>query len=263
MKIVVLDGHTLNPGDLSWATLEAIGPCEIHPRTPATEIVAWSREADVLLTNKTPVTATTLSQLDRLRYVGVLATGYNVVDVAAARARRVSVTNVPDYSTRSVAQHVFALLLELAQKTGLHGQSVREGRWAKSADFCYWEAPLIELDGLTLGIIGAGRIGQAVADLGRAFGMNVLFATRRGGAAELAQVLRASDVVSLHCPLTPETREIINAATLAVMKPTAYLINTARGALINEADLAAALNAGRIAGAGLDVLSNTGGPRSR
>ena len=255
MKIVVLDGHTLNPGDLSWDELKALGPCEIYPRTPAAEIVARSRGADLLLTNKTPLTAETLKQLDQLRYVGVLATGFNVVDAAFARTRGVSVANVPSYGTRSVAQHALALLLELAAKTGLHGQSVRDGEWPKSPDFCYWKAPLIELDGLTLGIIGSGRIGQAVADLGRAFGMKVITATRQGGRAELERVLRSSDVISLHCPLTPDTKEMINASTLALMKPSAFLINTSRGPLINEADLRTALEAGKIAGAGLDVLS--------
>ncbi|MBL9216791.1 MAG: D-2-hydroxyacid dehydrogenase [Opitutaceae bacterium] len=255
VKIVVLDGQTLNPGDLSWSGLEALGRVEIHPRTPAADLEARSRGAAVLLSNKTPLTADTIARLPDLKYIGVLATGYNVIDVAAARARGIPVANVPTYGTRSVAQHVFALLLELTQHVGHHAQTVREGRWAKSTDWCYWDTPLVELDGLTLGIVGSGRIGKAVAQLGEAFGMKVQYATRAGGRAELEQVLRTSDVVSLHCPLTPDTKELINARTLALMKPTAFLINTSRGPLINEADLAAALNGGRLAAAALDVLS--------
>lgn len=254
-RIVVLDGYTLNPGDLSWSALEALGPLTVHDRTPPADIVARAAGAPIVLTNKTPLSAATLAQLPDLRFIGVLATGYNVVDVAAARARGVPVSNVPAYGTRSVAQHVFALLLELTQHVGHHAASVRDGRWAQCPDFTYWETPLLELDGLTLGLVGAGRIGQAVAELGRAFGLRVQFATRRGGRAELEQVLRTSDVVSLHCPLTDDTRGLINAATLALMKPTAFLINTSRGPLIDEPALAAALNSGQLAGAGLDVLS--------
>ncbi|QYM79598.1 D-2-hydroxyacid dehydrogenase [Horticoccus luteus] len=254
-SLVVLDGYTLNPGDLSWAPLEALAACTIHDRTPTEEIVTRGAKAELLLTNKTPLSAATLAQLPALRYIGVLATGYNIIDVAAARARGVTVCNVPTYGTRSVAQHVFALLLELTQHVGLHAATVREGRWARSADFSYWDTPLIELEGLTLGLIGAGRIGQTVADLGRAFGMRVQFATRAGGAAELAHVLRTSDVVSLHCPLTDATRNLINADSLRLLKPGAFLINTSRGPLIDEPALAAALNAGQLAGAALDVLA--------
>lgn len=190
-----------------------------------------------------------------LRYLGVLATGYNVVDVAAARARGIPVANVPLYGTASVAQHVFALLLELTQQVARHAASVRAGRWSESRDFCYWETPLLELSGLTLGIVGTGRIGGAVARIAEAFGMKVIAARRSGGRAELEQVLRAADVVSLHCPLTDDTRHLINATTLGWMKPSVLLINTSRGPLIDEAALAAALHAGQIAGAGLDVLS--------
>lgn len=254
-RIVVLDGHTLNPGDLSWSALEALGDCTIHAHTPAAEIVARAAGAPIVLTNKTPLSAATLAALPDLRYLGVLATGYNVVDVAAARARGIPVANVPLYGTASVAQHVFALLLELTQQVARHAASVRAGRWSESRDFCYWETPLLELSGLTLGIVGTGRIGGAVARIAEAFGMKVIAARRSGGRAELEQVLRAADVVSLHCPLTEETRHLINATTLGWMKPGALLINTSRGPLIDEAALAAALHAGRIAGAALDVLS--------
>ncbi len=255
MTIVVLDGATLNPGDLSWAELEALGPCVIHPRSAGDEIVARARDAEIVLTNKTPLDAATLAQLPRLRYVGVLATGYNVVDVAAARARGVPVTNVPTYGTNSVAQHTLALLLELTNQVGRHAASVRAGGWVRCPDFCYAETPLVELDGLVLGLVGAGRIARAVARLGEALGMRVVHATRAGGRPELERVLAEADVVSLHCPLTPETRGLIDAAALARMKPTALLLNTSRGPLVVEADLAAALNAGRIAGAAVDVLA--------
>ena len=259
MKIVVLDGFTLNPGDLSWSALAALAPVETHDRTPADQIVARARGATVVLTNKCPLRAETLAQLPDLRYIGVLATGYNVVDTAAAAARGIVVTNVPAYSTRSVAQLVFALILEHCHHVGLHADGVRAGRWTASVDFCYWDRPLVELEGLTLGIVGYGRIGRAVADLGRAFGMRVI-ASSRGetpGADKVAldDVFRQADVVSLHCALTPETQGLVNTARLALMKPTALLVNTGRGPLVVEADLAAALNAGRIAGAALDVLS--------
>lgn len=254
-RIAVLDGHALNPGDLSWAELEQLGDCTVHARTAPADIVGRSRDAAVLLTNKTPLNAATFAQLPDLRYVGVLATGYNIVDVAAARARGVAVANIPAYGTASVAQHVFALLLELTQHTGRHAQSVRAGDWAKSPDWCYWKSPLVELAGLTLGIVGTGRIGRAAGHIGEAFGMKVIYAGRAGGRTELEQVFRAADVISLHCPLTDATRHLVNATTLGWMKPTAFLINTSRGPLIDEPALAEALNAGRLAGAGLDVLS--------
>lgn len=259
MKIVILDGHALNPGDLDWTPLHQFGDCAIRARTPVAEIVAAAADADVVLTNKTPLSAETIVQLPRLRYIGVLATGYNVVDVAAASARGIVVTNVPDYSTRSVAQHVFALLLELTQNAGHHAQTVRDGRWSQCPDFSYWDKPLVELAGLTLGIVGFGRIGRATAEIGRAFGMDVIAFTRstpdgvtRVGIDEL---FRRSDVVSLHCPLTPETQALVHAGRLALMRPSAFLINTSRGPLIVEQDLADALNQERIAGAGLDVLA--------
>jgi glycerate dehydrogenase len=263
MKIVVLDGYTLNPGDLSWDELRSLGDCAIHDRTAANDVVTRAAGSEIVLTNKTPVTRDAILALPELRYIGVLATGYNIVDVGGARERRIPVTNVPTYGTRSVAQHTFALLLELTQHAGHHGQTVRDGRWNQSPDFCYWDHPLIELDGLTMGIIGFGRIGRAVADLALAFGMKVLVHSRTQAIDVRPQIhftgletlFRASDVVSLHCPLTPETNRLINAERLGWMKPSAFLLNTSRGALIDEEALAIRLNSGTIAGAGLDVLS--------
>ncbi len=255
LRIVVLDGHTLNPGDLSWEPLAQLAALIVHARTASADIVARARAAEIVLTNKVPLSADTLAQLPNLRFIGVLATGHNIVDGAAARVRDIPVCNIPAYGTTSVAQHVFALLLELTQRTGHHAHTVRDGRWARSADWCYWDGALVELAGLNLGIVGAGRIGRAVGKIGEAFGMRVRYATRSTGRADLEAVLRGSDVVSLHCPLTPETKQMFNATTLAVMKPTSFLINTGRGALIDEAALAAAVRTGRIAGAGLDVLS--------
>jgi len=255
VSIVVLDGHTLNPGDLSWSALEALGPLACYPRTQSSDIVSRSAPAEILLTNKTPLNAATLAELPRLRYIGVLATGHNVVDSPAARARGIPVTNVPGYGTDAVAQHTIGLLLEFTQNIGRHSDTVRAGRWSAAPDFCYWDRPLLELAGRRLGIVGAGQIGSTVARIAESFGMAVAFATRSGGRAELEKVFRSSDVISLHCPLTPDTRELINAETIGWMKPTAILLNTSRGGLVNEADLAAALNSGRIAGAGLDVLS--------
>lgn len=260
MTIVVLDGYTLNPGDLDWAPLRALGACEIYERTPVDQVVHRARAAEVVLTNKCPLSAETIAQLPKLKYIGVLATGYNVVDVAAARARGIPVCNVPSYGTRSVAQHVFALILAHTQRVETHAMAVRAGRWSRSPDFCFWSHPLIELEGKTLGLVGYGRIGQAVAALGRAFGMHVLVHSRRATLGveqvELDELFHRADVVSLHCPLTPETQGIVNAQRLALMKPEALLVNTGRGPLIVEADLADALNAGRIAGAALDVLSS-------
>lgn len=257
--IVILDGFTANPGDISWAAIEALGNCKIYDRTGEADVVARAADADIVLTNKTLITQKSLAALPRLRYIGVLATGYNTVDVQAAQQRGILVCNVPEYSTPNVTQAVFALLLELTNRTGHHSQTVHEGRWSASPDFCYWDGELVELAGRTLGIVGYGRIGKAVAAVGRAFGMQIL-AHRRSASDDpqfvsLDRLLSESDVVSLHCPLVPDTKELINAARLAQMKPSAFLINTARGALIHEPDLAAALNAERIAGAGLDVLS--------
>jgi glycerate dehydrogenase len=263
MRIVILDGYTANPDDLSWAPIEALGPTTVHDRTDEADIVARARDAEIILTNKTVLARDAIDRLPRARFIGVLATGVNGVDLDAARSRGITVCNVPEYSTPNVAQAVFALLLELTNRTGHHDRTVHEGRWAACADFCYWDGDLVELAGLTLGIVGYGRIGAAVARVGRAFDMQIL-AHRRSGSGAIAEggrytdpdtLFRESDVVSLHCPLTPDTRELVDARRLALMKPTAFLINTARGSLVNEADLAAALNAGTIAGAGLDVLS--------
>jgi glycerate dehydrogenase len=263
MNIVVLDGYTLNPGDLDWAELRALGPCTVHDRTPADLTPARAATAEIVLTNKTVLGRDLIPRLPRLKYIGVLATGYNVVDTAAAQECGVTVTNVPNYSTRAVAQLTFALLLELAHRTGHHAQAVRAGRWSQCADFCFWDFPLLELDGLTIGLVGFGRIGRAVAELAAAFGMKVLVCTRtppvpappRIEFVELDALLCRSDVVSLHCPLTPETRHLINAARLARLKPGALLLNTGRGPLVDEAALAEALNTGRLAGAAMDVLS--------
>jgi glycerate dehydrogenase len=244
MKIVVLDGYVLNPGDLSW---EALGEATIYDRTPPELVAERARDAEIVLTNKVVVD---VSKLPELRYVGVMATGYNVVNIPAARERGIVVTNVPGYATRSVAQHTFALLLELAHHIGHHARTIL--KWPACPDYCYWDYPQIELAGLTMGIIGYGNIGREVEKLVRAFGMNVLLHTRTTTGDT---VFRESDVVSLHCPLTPATRGSINSARLASMKPTAFLINTGRGGLVVEQELADALNAGKIAGAGLDVLS--------
>lgn len=262
-KIVVLDGFTLNPGDLSWDSLKNLGDCEIHDRTSPGDVVPRSSGAPIILTNKTPVTADHIERLASLQYIGVLATGFNIVDVTAARRRGVPVTNVPAYGTQSVAQMTMALLLELTQHVGHHSDSVRQGDWSRSLDFCYWHFPLVELDHLTMGILGYGRIGRAVGELARAFGMRVICHNRRipddpwPGVefVSLDDLFAQSDVLSLHCPLTPETKHVINADRLEKMKRTAFLINTSRGPLIDEPALANALNQEKIAGAGLDVLS--------
>lgn len=262
MRIVVLDGYTLNPGDLQWDDLNALGFCEIHDRTEPGDVIARAAEADLILTNKTILDGETLEQLPKLRYIGVLATGYNVVDLAAARRRNIPVTNVPTYGTRSVAQMVFAHLLNLTQHIGHHAGAVREGRWTSSVDFCFWDYPLVELCGLVMGIIGFGRTGRATAKIAHAFGMKLLVhdavapsdLPNSGKAVDLKRLFRESDVVSLHCPLTPQTEKLVNAERLALMKKSAFLINTSLGPVVDERALADALNAGVIAGAGLDVL---------
>lgn len=263
MKLVILDAYTTNPGDLSWDGLRALADCEIYDRTPPEQVLTRTRNAELILTNKTVVDRKVIAKLPKLRYIGVLATGYNIVDVQAARERGIPVCNVPEYGTPNVAQATFALLLELTNRVGHHAQTVRDGRWCDSPDFCYWDYPQIELAGLTMGIVGLGRIGQAVARIAAAFGMQVLACDRFPPATlpagvrltDVDTVFRDSDVVSLHCPLTADNRELVDAARLAAMKPTAYLVNTARGGLVNDLDLARALNEGRLAGAGLDVLS--------
>ena len=262
MKIVVVDGYTLNPGDLTWAALEALGDCDVYDRTPDEQLVSRCSGAQVVLTNKALFSRETLAQLPDLRYIGVLATGYNIVDVEAARERDILVTNIPTYGTQSVAQMAMAHLLNLTQHVGHHAQTVREGRWTTSEDWCYWDFPLIELAGMTMGIVGFGRIGQATAGLAKAFGMRVVandVALSKSPdpdveLVDLDTLFGQSDVVSLHCPLTPDNEGMVNTQRLAQMKPTAFLINTSRGPLVVEQDLADALNAGRIAGAGLDVL---------
>ena len=263
IKTVVLDGYTLNPGDLTWEPLTDIGRCEIYERTAAHETIQRAKGATALLTNKVVLDRETIGQLPDLRYIGVLATGVNVVDLAAAREHGVTVTNVPAYSTPSVVQLTFALLLELTHHVGHHASSVRGGNWVKSKDFAYWDFPLVELAGLKLGLVGFGAIAQGVARVAQALGMSVM-ATRRADRpsevpgvtmVDMDTLFRESDVLSVHCPLTPETKGLVNAERLARMKPTAYVLNTSRGPVINEADLADALNAGKIAGAGLDVLS--------
>ena len=262
MKIVVLDGYALNPGDLNWDGLAALGDLTVHEHSTADQVVERAAGAEVLLTNKCPVGAEQISALPDLRCIGVLATGFNIVDVEAARARNIPVVNVPTYGTASVAQMVLAHILHLTQNVGHHAGTVSAGRWAANRDFCYWDTPQVELENLTLGIVGFGRIGGRVAKLARAFGMNVVVATRDGRApdnsvrtVDLDELFRISDIISLHCPLTPATEGIVSAERLTAMKSTAFLVNTSRGPLVDEAALLAALNEERIAGAGLDVLA--------
>ncbi len=263
MKIVVLDGYTLNPGDLSWKKLEALGECTFYERTAPGEVVSRSKEAEVLLTNKTLLGAEEINALPRLKYIGVLATGYNVVDTGTAGKRGIVVTNIPAYSTPSVAQMVFAHILNITQQVAAHSEAVKEGKWCSAPDFCFWKTPLIELADLKLGIIGLGHIGQAVARIARSFGMEVLASTSKEAAqlpeqvrkVTLDELFAQSDVITLHCPLTDRTRGIINAGSLSRMKPSAILINTGRGPLVDEAALARALHNGTIYAAGLDVLS--------
>ncbi len=258
MKIVVLDGYTANPGDVSWDELAALGELTVHDRTPAPEIRARIGDAEIVLTNKTPLTRETLAACPKLRFVGVLATGYNIVDAAAAKELGIPVANVPAYSTPSVAQLTFALLLEVCHRVGHHSQAVHQGRWTRSTDFCFWEYPLIELAGKTLGLIGYGRIGKAVAEIARALGMRVLVYTPHSRGPEnvpLQALLAESDVISLHCPLTAENQGMIDRNTLSQMKDGVILINTARGALINEQDLREALQSGKVYAAALDVAA--------
>jgi len=264
MKITVLDGYELNPGDLSWDALRLVGEVEVFDRTHATEAAARAAGADIVLTNKTPLREETLAQLPALKYIGVLATGYDVVDVKFARERGIVVTNIPIYGTASVAQFVFALLLELCHNVRVHADAVRAGDWSRNPDWSFWKSPLMELAGKTMGIIGFGRIGRNTGKIADAMGMRVIANdTYQGNPpdwegfrwAGVEELLRESDVVSLHSPLFPDTRGMINARSLGWMKPSAFLINTSRGPLVVDHDLADALNNGTIAGAGLDVLS--------
>lgn len=263
MKIVVLDGYALNPGDLSWKELEALGDCQIYNRTKPEEVFARSRDAEAIITNKVVISKHLIEQLPALRYIGVTATGYNVVDVLAANENEVAVTNIPAYSTDSVAQLVFAHLLHVVNRVDLHSESVKSGEWTKNPDFAYWKSPQTELAGKTIGIVGYGRIGQKVAEIARAFGMKVIIQSRTEkkhlpvGVIQksLSEVFAESDFISLNCPLTNENSMFVNRALLGTMKSHAVLINTGRGGLIHESDLAEALNSGRIAAACLDVLS--------
>lgn len=264
MNIVVLDGYTLNPGDLSWEAFEALGQVTVFDRTEPALIVERAQEADVILTNKTLLSAASIAALPKLRYIGVLATGYNVVDIAAAAEKGITVTNIPDYSTMSVAQLVFAYMLEHCHHVQHHSDAVHGGQWSRSEHFMFANYPLAELAGKSIGIVGFGQIGQQVARIALAFGMKVLVSSRtekRVTGLEVVQfvslqeLLSVSDYITLHCPLTEQTVKMINNETIGLMKPTAFLINTARGGHIAEEELAAALNEGRLAGAAVDVLS--------
>lgn len=264
MKIVLLDAYTTNPGDLSWDWLEEYGEFTVYDRTPREKVVERCRGAEIVVTNKTVLDREILEQLPDLKFIELLSTGYNVIDCDYARERGIPVCNIPAYSTAAVAQLTFALLLEMCNRVGLHNESVHSGEWADCADFCYWKAPLTELLGKTFGIIGFGKIGQAVASIAIAMGMNVLvytphpkkeFENKFLKFTALDELLEKSDVVSLHCPLTPQTERMVNAEFLAKMKRGAYLINTSRGPALDEQAVADALNSGKLAGAGMDVLA--------
>jgi glycerate dehydrogenase len=265
MKIVILDGYTINPGDNPWDPVEALGECAIYDRTPTELVLERAKDAEIILTSKVKMTEAVLEQLPQLRYISLLATGYNNIDVAAAAKRGIPVANIPAYSTESVAQTAFALLLELTTRVGLHDAAVKAGEWLSAPDFSFSKSTIVELDGLTLGIVGYGAIGRAIARIGHAFGMQVVAYTPRMPAdpgevpvrfLPLEELFAAADVVSLNCPQTPENTGFVNAGLLARMKPAAFLLNLARGGLVNEADLADALNRRVIAGAGLDVVAH-------
>jgi glycerate dehydrogenase len=264
MKIVVLDGYALNPGDLDWKDLRKLGDLVVYDRTPPEQVVERATGATAIFTNKTPVNENAINQLPDLKFIGVLATGYNIVNTEVAKAKGIVVANVPSYSTSSVAQLSFALLLELCVHVQRHSDAVMEGKWSRSLDWCFWDYPLIELAGKTIGIIGFGTIGSQVGDIATAFGMNIIANSRRKPDqphrtnfrwAEIPELLSESDVVSIHCPLFPETQGLINNDTLKLMKSSAFLLNTSRGPIVVDQDLADALNNGVIAGAGIDVLS--------
>jgi glycerate dehydrogenase len=264
-SIVVLDGRTLSADGNSWAALHALGEVAIYDRSSEAEVLARSRNAAVLITNKAPVRATVIEQALHLRFIAVSATGYDCVDVAAARRGGIAVSNVPEYGTHSVAQFVLALLLELCHHAGAHAEAVRSGEWSRSPEFCFWKTPQVELHGKTLGIVGFGRIGRRVGELANALGMKVLARTRSHGPAppyqpfawvELDELFAEADVITLHCPLTAETAGLVNRARLRRVKPGTFLINTSRGGLVVEDDLAAALNSGQLAGAAVDVVSS-------
>ncbi|WP_045221219.1 D-2-hydroxyacid dehydrogenase [Desulfonatronum thioautotrophicum] len=264
MRIVVLDGKTINPGDNPWTSLEALGSVTIHDRTATKDIVQRAESADILLTNKTPLQAETLAQLPKLRFIAVMATGYDVIDLDAASTRGIPVANVPSYAAKSVAQFVLALILEHCHQVALHDRAVKSGEWSSAEDFCFWKTPQVELTGLKMGIVGFGRTGRLVAELAHALGMDILVYTPRIRETppyqpfawkSLEDVFEQADIVSLHCPLKPDNAGFVCNDLLRRMKPSAFFINTARGALVNEADLAAALNAGTLAGAAVDVVA--------
>ncbi|MBQ4610346.1 MAG: D-2-hydroxyacid dehydrogenase [Clostridia bacterium] len=263
MKIVVLDGYTENPGDLSWEKLEAMGELTVYDRTPADKVIERIGDAEIVYTNKTPISRETLEACPNIKFISVLATGYNIVDIAAAKERGIPVANVPTYGTASVAQFAIALLLEVCHHAAHHDRAVHEGRWESNPDWCFWDYPLIELAGKTMGIIGLGRIGQATARIAGALGMRVIASdsVRTEAGAEVAEyveldnLLEESDVIALHCPLFPDTEGIINKNTIAKMKDGVIIINNSRGPLIVEQDLADALNSGKVYAAGLDVVS--------
>ena len=264
MKIVVLDGYGLNPGDLSWDAVSQLGELTVYDRTSSEEVIERSAGAEAILTNKTVITAEIMEALPDLKYIGVLATGYNVVNVNAAREKGIVVTNIPAYSTPSVAQMVFAHILNIAQQVQHHSEEVRKGRWTNNAYFCFWDTPLIELREKKIGLVGLGHTGYNTARIAIGFGMQVTAYTSKSSLQlppeikkrTLDELFSECDIVSLHCPLTDETKELVNAERLRLMKPTAILINTGRGPLVNEQDLADALNAGKLYAAGLDVLSS-------
>lgn len=259
MEIVVLDGYTLNPGDLDWSGLESMAKLRVYPRTSREQAADRIGTAEIVLTNKTVIDRDLLDACPGIRYIGVLATGYNVVDVQAASERQIPVCNVPSYGTEAVAQHAMALLLELCNHVGMHDQAVRGGQWQRSGEFCFWNAPLMELAGKTMGIVGMGRIGRKTAELARAFGMKVIYYDRNcvpgeGEPVTLQELLSRADVVSLHCPLFAQTERMINAQSLQSMKRGALLINTSRGGLVDTQALAEALQSGWLGGAALDVV---------
>lgn len=263
MKICILDGYSLNPGDLDWSPVERLGDVTLFDRTPADKIVERAADADIVLTNKVPFSADTLRQLPRLRFICVLATGYNIIDTEAAARQGVVVANIPAYSTMSVAQMVFAHILNITNHVTSYAREVADGKWTNCPDFCFWDSALTELAGKTMGIVGLGNTGMATARIAVAMGMKVVAMTSKSAdtlpegitPAPLDDVLASADVVSLHCPLTPSTRHLINAASIAKMKPSAILINTGRGPLVDEQAVADALNGGRLAAFGADVLS--------
>ena len=262
MKIVVLDGYGVNPGDLSWKKLEELGELTVYERTAPEEVLTRTEEAEIVLTNKVVLSAEILCKLPKLKYIGVLATGYNVVDTEAARAQGVAVTNIPAYSTDSVVQMTFAHILNITNRVAHYARENREGKWARSKDFCYWDTPLLELSGLTLGVVGLGNIGMKVARVARTLGMEVYAATSKSSSSlpegiqktTFKGLLGVCDILTLHCPLTPDTRELVNAKTLGMMKRGAVVINTGRGPLVNENDVAEALRSGQLAAYGADVM---------